>query len=138
MNGEYRHMLDSKGRVFIPSRIREEIGDVVYITISSERCLYVYSQDSWNDISAKVNSLPFNKQNKFRPLFSYAVRCEIDSQGRVLIPSNLRNWADLFKEVFIIGNNNHAEIWDSDVWENMNRPFYKPELLLSTMEEFNF
>ena len=120
MTGEYRHMVDSKGRVFIPSKIREEIGDIFYLTISNEKCLRIYSDKDWYIFSVKADSLPLDKQSLFRPFFSHATKCELDAQGRILIPNNLRRWADLNKEVTVVGNNRHAEIWNSALWDKVN------------------
>ena len=78
MIGEYRHTIDNKGRIFIPSKIRDELGNVLYITISPEKCLLMYSKEDWDMFSDKANTLPFSKQSKLRPFFSQACRCEVD------------------------------------------------------------
>ena len=113
MTGEYHHTLDSKGRLFIPSKLREELGDVFYVTLSPDKCLSAYSAESWKAFTEKVNAMPYVKQRKMRPLFAYAAKCELDSQGRILIPQNLREFAGLKKNVTVIGCNNHAEFWDT-------------------------
>ena len=103
MTGEYQHSLDSKGRLFIPAKLRDELGEVFYITLSMDRCLCAYSSENWQLFSEKVNAMPYVKQRKMRPLFAHAARCELDSQGRALIPQNLRDYAGLSKAVTVVG-----------------------------------
>lgn len=138
MTGEYRHNLDSKGRVFIPAKLREELGDVFYITLSMDSCLSAYSADSWSEFSAKVNAMSYVKQRKMRPLFAYAAKCELDNQGRTLIPAHLREYAHLTKNVTIIGCNNHAEIWDEEQWSKLSESEITPENIASVMTELEF
>ena len=138
MTGEFQHNLDAKGRLFVPVRMREELGDVFYVTISMERCLCAYSGESWRNISDKVNVMPNVKQRMMRPLFANAARCELDKQGRVLLPQNLREYAGLDKNVTVVGCNNHAEFWDSDAWEAVNTVETTPENIAAVMEELVF
>ena len=116
MTGVYQHNLDAKGRLFIPARLREELGEVFYVTLSMEKCLSAYSSESWDKFMEKIKAMPKVKQIKMRPLFAHAAKCELDSQGRALIPQNLREYAGLTKSVTVVGCNNHAELWDSDAW----------------------
>ena len=138
MTGEYRHSLDSKGRVFIPARLREEIGDVFYITLSMDKCLNVYSDENWGLFTQRVNEMSFISQRKMRPLFAHAVKCELDAQGRALIPQSLREYAGLVKNVTVVGCNNHAEIWDSEHWQETNSLETTAENIAAVMEELNF
>ena len=138
MTGEYQHNLDAKGRLFIPARLRDELGDVFYVTLSMERCLSAYSGASWRAITEKVNAMPYVKQRKMRPLFAYAAKCELDAQGRILLPQNLRDYAGLTKNVTVIGCNNHAEFWDSSAWEEQNAIEMTPENIAAAMEELDF
>ena len=82
--------------------------------------------------------MPYVKQRKMRPLFAYAARCELDAQGRILLPQNLREWADLQKDVTVIGCNNHVELWDSEVWNRVFREETTPENIASVLEELEF
>ncbi|MBO5975944.1 MAG: division/cell wall cluster transcriptional repressor MraZ [Oscillospiraceae bacterium] len=138
MTGEYQHNLDSKGRLFIPARLREELGNVFYVTLSMDKCLSAYSAESWRDFSDKVNAMPYVKQRKMRPLFAYAAKCELDAQGRILLPQNLRDYAGLNKNVTVVGCNNHAELWDSAVWSEINAFETTPENISAVMEELEF
>ena len=138
MTGEYRHSLDSKGRVFIPARLREELGDVFFITLSMDHCLNIYSSENWKVFTDKVNEMSYDSQRKMRPLFAHAVKCELDAQGRTLIPQALRDYAGLEKNVAVVGCNNHAEIWDSDKWTETNNLETSSDNIAAVMEELNF
>ena len=138
VTGEYQHALDNKGRIFIPARLREELGQAVFITLSMDRCLSVYSKENWDSLTEKVNALPYVQQRKMRPLFAYAVRCDLDAQGRVLLPQNLREWAGLTKNVTIVGCNNHAELWNSDSWRAVFEAETAPENIAAVLEELEF
>ena len=138
MTGEYQHSLDSKGRLFIPAKLRDELGEVFFVTLSMERCLCAYSAENWKAFSDKVNAMPYVKQRKMRPLFAHAARCELDSQGRALIPQNLREYAGLTKSVTVVGCNNHAELWDSDSWQAIFQLETTPENIAAVMEELEF
>ncbi|MEG0035449.1 MAG: division/cell wall cluster transcriptional repressor MraZ [Oscillospiraceae bacterium] len=138
MTGEYQHTLDSKGRLSIPARLRDELGEVFFVTLSMDKCLSAYSAESWQNFSDKVNAMPFVKQRKMRPLFAYAAKCELDAQGRILLPQNLRDFAGLSKNVTVVGCNNHAEFWDSDSWNAVYVNETTPENIAAVMEELEF
>ncbi len=138
VTGEYQHALDNKGRIFIPAKLREELGQVLYVTLSMDRCLSVYSEESWDSLTDKVNALPYVRQRKMRPLFAHAVRCEMDAQGRILLPQNLREWAGFEKNVTVVGCNNHAELWDSDNWNAVLEIETSPENIAAVLEELEF
>ena len=138
MTGEFQHNLDAKGRLFIPARLRDELGEVFYVTLSMDKCLSAYSGESWQNFSDKVNAMPYVKQRKMRPLFAYAAKCELDKQGRVLLPQNLRDYAGLDKNVTVVGCNNHAEFWDSDAWAEITAAETTPENIAAVMEELRF
>lgn len=138
MTGEYQHSLDSKGRIFIPAKLREELGDVFYITISMDKCLCAYNGTNWQQLSEKVSAMPYVKQRRMRPLFAHAAKCELDAQGRALIPQNLREFAGLTKNVSVVGCNNHAELWDSESWKEIFSAETTPENIAAVMEELEF
>ena len=118
--GEYEHTLDAKGRVIMPMKLREEIGEKFIITKGQEGCLFAYSQNEWKSFEEKLKSLPSYTNKNVRDFIRYflsgAVECELDKQGRFLIPSNLRNHAMLDKELVIIGVGTKIEIWDRKEW----------------------
>jgi MraZ protein len=134
----FRGTFPSKGRIFIPAKLREELGEIFYMTVSMERCLCVYSAESWQSFSDKVNAMPYVRQRRMRPLFAQAAKCELDAQGRILIPQNLREYAGLIKNVTVVGCNNHAEFWDSAAWSELNAVETTPENIAAVMEELEF
>lgn len=138
MTGVYDHTLDAKGRLSIPVRLREELGDVFYLTLSMDKCLCAYSADNWKAFSEKIDAMPYVDQRRMRPLFAYAARCELDAQGRILIPQNLRDYAALKKDVTVVGCNNHAEFWDSANWKSVYETETTPENIAAVMEELKF
>jgi len=138
MTGEYLHTLDSKGRLSIPARLREDLGDVFYLTLSMDKCLSVFSSESWQMFSDKVKAMPYVNQRKMRPLFAFAAKCELDAQGRILIPQNLRDFAELKKNVTVVGCNDHAELWDSDNWKALTEIETTPDNIAAVMMELQF
>ena len=138
MTGEYQHAQDSKGRIFIPAKLRDELGEVFYLTLSMDRCLCAYSAESWRLFAEKVAAMPYVRQRRMRPLFAQAARCELDAQGRALIPQNLREYAGFSKNVTVVGCNNHAELWDSEAWAAVFAAEVTPENIAAAMEELEF
>lgn len=138
MTGIYQHTLDAKGRLFIPAKLREELGDVFYVTLSMDPCLSVYSSEAWKTFSDKVSAMPYVQQRKMRALYAFAAKVELDAQGRILLPQNLRERAGLTKNVTVVGANNHAELWSSDVWDDVCVAESTPENIAAVMEELDF
>ncbi len=121
--GEYKHNIDAKGRVIMPAKFREDIGDVFYVTKGSDSCLKAYAKEKWEEFMLKVASLPDsdpNARSYKRSILASSIECELDKQGRILISENLRNHAKLKKEVTIIGVSAYIEIWDSEEWNKYN------------------
>ena len=120
-SGEYNHSLDAKGRVIMPSKFREALRNVFFITKGLDRNLLVFSAEAWNVFYEKLSKLPMADKNArgFSRLFlSGAVECEADKQGRILLPSTLRSYAGINKDVTIIGNGDKIEIWSSENWNS--------------------
>lgn len=121
--GEYNHTIDPKSRVIIPAKFREKLGSEFVITKGLDGCLYGYPFDTWEEVGKNFReSIKSNKEaRKFsRFFFASASDCDIDKQGRILIPANLREYAGLQKDVVIAGNLTHIEIWDKARWEEAN------------------
>ena len=119
--GEYHHSIDDKGRMIIPSKFREELGDKFIITRGIENCLFVYPVKNWEQIVTKLESLPFTKKdarNFTRFFLSGATVAEFDKQGRINITSPLISYANIEKECVIIGTGDRLEIWSSANWNN--------------------
>lgn len=138
MIGIYQHSLDAKGRLFIPARLREKLGDTFYLTLSTQSCLTAYSLKKWEELEEKVGNMPRSKQLQVRPLFSHAARCELDPQGRVLIPQALRSFAGLTKNVAVVGTGLYAEIWDAEKWAEIDAEETSAENLAGVFEELDF
>ena len=138
MTGQYQHSIDAKGRLFIPAKLREELGDTFYVTMGMDVCLSVYSDASWAKFTEKFESLPYTKTKSMRALFANAAKCEPDAQGRILIPAKLRAYAALEKDVVVIGVSNRAEIWNAERWQAVEDEELDPAKLFAAMEELDF
>ena len=117
--GEYEHNIDAKGRLIMPSKLKEDIGEKFVVTKGLDGCLFVYSQTEWKTFEDKLRAFPLTNKDAralVRFFLAGAMECEIDKQGRFLIPGNLREFAGLEKEVVVIGVLDKIEIWSKDKW----------------------
>ncbi len=120
---EYKHNIDTKGRLIIPAKIREKLGENFTITRGLDGCIYAHPEEKWKEFQEKLEKLPLadRKARQYVRFYtSGSTECEVDKQGRFLIPQRLREYADLKKEVIISWNINKAEIWSKDRWEEFN------------------
>ncbi|MGI6677577.1 MAG: division/cell wall cluster transcriptional repressor MraZ [Dehalobacterium sp.] len=121
--GEFQHTIDPKGRLFMPVKFREELGETFVVTKGLDNCLFVYSQKEWQRLESKLKALPFTKADArafTRLFFSGAMECGLDKQGRILLPANLREYAKLDKDAVIIGVSARVEIWSKKQWDQYN------------------
>lgn len=119
--GEYQHAIDAKGRFIVPAKLREDLGERFVMTKGLDSCLFIYPMEEWIKIEAKLKSLPLTSKNArafVRFFFSGASECETDKQGRVLISANLRQHAQIEKEIVTIGVGNRLEVWSKSLWNN--------------------
>ncbi|HLQ84173.1 MAG TPA: division/cell wall cluster transcriptional repressor MraZ [Pseudogracilibacillus sp.] len=119
--GEYEHNLDAKGRVIVPAKFREDLGEKFVITRGLDKCLFAYPLEEWKILEEKLKKLPLTKKDArafTRFFFSGAVECEIDKQGRVNLPQPLRTYSQLEKECVIIGVSERIELWSKELWDN--------------------
>ena len=117
--GEYEHTLDAKGRISMPAKLRKDMGETFVVTKGLDGCLFAFSLEEWRNFENKLKALPLsdkNARNFVRFFLAGATECEIDKQGRFLIPGNLRLAASLEKETIIIGVGTRLEIWDKATW----------------------
>ncbi len=117
--GEYHHSLDTKGRLIIPAKFREQLGTTFVVTRGLDNCMFVYPQDEWTLLEEKLKSLPMTKGEArafVRFFFSGASECELDKQGRIVVPPALRDYAKMDKDVVIIGVSNRLELWAEEMW----------------------
>ena len=129
--GEYEHTLDAKGRIIMPSKLREDIGEKFIITKGLDGCLFAFSIEEWKKFEEKLRTLPISNKdarNFSRFFFAGAIDCEIDKQGRFLISSNLREFAGLEKEVVIVGMDSRLEIWSKEKWINFEEDISADEI----------
>ncbi len=118
--GEYHHNLDEKNRLIIPSKLREEMGDLFVLTRGLDGCLFIYPKEEWDCIIEKYKELPNTRdaRNFMRFFLAGATECSFDKQGRISISSPLMRYAELEKECVIIGVNDHLEVWCENNWED--------------------
>ena len=117
--GEYEHTLDAKGRISMPAKLRRDMGEAFVLTKGLDGCLFAFSQNEWMNFETKLKALPLsdkNARNFVRFFLAGATECEIDKQGRFLIPANLRGAANLEKDAIIIGVGTRLEIWNRNTW----------------------
>lgn len=138
MKGEYRHTMDAKGRLFIPIKLREELGEHFVLTKGLDSCLFAYPAEGWDMLEQNIRALPMSKSRDLqRFFFSAATDVEPDNQGRILVPANLRAYAGMEKEVTIIGVSGRAELWDSACWDAYQAQITTEDIAMA-MEELGF
>lgn len=141
--GEYSHTIDAKGRIIVPAKFRESLGDNFVVTKGLDNCLFVYtSEEDWRKFEEKLRTLPLTNKDarKFTRFFlAGAAEMEIDKQGRILIPSVLREFAALEKDVVLVGVGSRIEIWDKASW-NESISIYDDDMeeVAENMESLGF
>ncbi len=138
--GEYKHNIDSKGRVFIPAKLRESLGETFVLCkgIEGKRCLCIYSEEEWQKLDTTIQSLPTMKASAVKHfLYAGAASLECDGQGRALLPLALREYANLVGEISILGMSTHLELWNKEAWTSENEQ-YTPEEIGEMVAELNF
>ena len=118
--GEYNHSIDEKSRVIVPSKFRDDLGSTFVVTKGFDKCLFAFSITEWQNFEAQLRALPLSNENarKYVRYFTAgATECQVDKQGRILIPANLKEHAGLKKELVITGVSTRAEIWDKETWD---------------------
>lgn len=140
--GEYKHTIDVKGRLTLPAKFREELGDNFIIARGLDGCLFVYTEEEWAKFDEKLQTLPLiDKNSRALNRFFHAgvTPCEPDKQGRVLIPASLREFAAIDKEVCLIGMGQKIEIWGKERWdENIKNINDDMDTVLENMEGLGF
>lgn len=114
--GEYQHSVDEKGRIALPAKFRKSLSDGVVVTKGLDPCLHFYPIDQWRRFAEKITQLPSNKLGFVRMMLSQASHCEIDSQGRILVPSALLEKAGIKHKAVIVGLHTRGELWSEDGW----------------------
>lgn len=120
--GNAAHSLDDKGRVIIPQKFRLLLGEKFIITIGVDRCLWVFTEEEFRQLEKRLEDQPMLSRNALvlqRRFCGEAIEVSTDTQGRVALPANLREFAGIDREVAIVGANTRLEIWDRKSWEQM-------------------
>ena len=135
--GTYGHSIDAKGRVIVPAKFREVLGDSFVVTLGLDGCLFVYPEEEWEDFVKQLKELPGSKEARKlqRYFMAGAAPCDVDKQGRVLIPSSLREKVGLDKDVVFVGVMIKIEIWSKERWED-NNDFDNVDDIAEHMSEF--
>lgn len=136
--GQYEHSIDTKGRIIIPARFRENLGESFVVTRGLDGCLFLYPDAEWQKFVEKLQSLPSNQNTRRmqRQFLSKAMEVAIDKQGRILIPSLLREIASLEKEVVFVGMMNRIEVWDKQTLAEQDMQ-EDEEALEATLDELD-
>ncbi len=138
--GEYNHSVDPKGRLIIPSKFRDVLGDLFMVTKGLDGCLFVFDKNEWDAFVEKLRSLPISNieaRKIVRYFLAGAAELEVDKQGRVLLPGTLREFAGIEKETVLVGVGNRMEIWSKDKWDGTNT-YDDVEELAEHLAEFGF
>lgn len=136
--GEFKHALDEKKRLIIPSKYRDGLGSTFILTRGIDKCLFLYSEKDWNCLTAKLHTLSFTKKDSrafLRFFLSGATILEFDKQGRIVLPNNLLEYAGIIKDCYIIGVGDRLEIWAKEAWETF---YQEKENELSNIAEHLF
>lgn len=136
--GEYQHTLDAKGRMFVPSKFRDDLGDTFIVTLGLDNCLFVFPQEEFERLKAKLDAISITNKDArtfARFFFAGASECEMDKQGRIMIPGKLRDYAGLSKDVTVVGVSNRVELWNTESWESTHSfENFSPDELSEKME----
>ncbi|MDP4152659.1 MAG: division/cell wall cluster transcriptional repressor MraZ [Bacillota bacterium] len=136
--GQYQHNIDTKGRLIIPGKFREDLGESFIVTRGVDNSLFVYPMKEWLLLDEKIRALPLSTGRDLqRFFFSNAEEVSPDAQGRILIPVTLRKYAHLNREVVVIGASSRVEIWDKTTWDK-NADNLTSEAILDAMTELGF
>jgi len=135
--GEYRHTVDDKGRIAVPSKFRAQLSEGAVISRWLDACLAIHTKGGWDALATKVAGLPIADAGSRlfqRYVFAGAFEAELDRQGRVVVPAYLREWAGLESDAVIVGSRDHAEIWAPGRWEEYRQALESPDELARALD----
>ncbi|MBQ0092098.1 MAG: division/cell wall cluster transcriptional repressor MraZ [Clostridiales bacterium] len=135
--GTYRHAVDSKGRLFLPVKLREELGDTFMVTRGLQQCLRLYPMQEWEKFAAKIAALPESRARDVRHyFFANAFEATPDGQGRITLPAESRKFARLDKNVVLVGDDTRLEVWDEGAWDQLDDQNH--DNIVPVLEELGF
>ena len=135
--GEYRHSVDDKGRIAVPSKFRAQLDSGAVVSRWLDACLAIHTKAGWDSLADKVATLPITDESSrlfTRFIFAGAVEASLDGQGRILVPTFLREMAGLEGEAVVVGSRDHAEIWAPARWDSYRRGLEDPATLAAALE----
>ena len=135
--GEYRHTVDDKGRIAVPSKFRAQLDDGAVVSRWLDACLAIHTKAGWDVLATKVAGLPIaDAASRLfqRYVFAGAIEAELDRQGRVVVPAYLRDWAGLTGDAVVVGSRDHAEIWAPSRWDEYRRALEDPDELARALD----
>ena len=138
MFGKYKHTLDPKARLFVPAKLRDELGSSFYIAKAPDACLTIYTEAEWQRLQDHFNELPPSKSRHMRVFLANVCKCEPDKQWRFQLPEDFRAYAGIGQEVLFIGQIGRAEIWSPERYEAEEEKYLTPQALATIMEELGF
>ena len=134
MTGRYEHSIDEKGRLFIPAKLREELGSVFYLAVGVKENLTIYPMEAWNKLRERVSSLTTAQAAAMDVFFASAYKCGPDKQWRIQVPSDLREYARIDRDVVITGNNDRAQVWSAEKWAEKAKSELNPANIAALMD----
>ena len=134
MTGTYEHSLDDKGRLVIPSRLRDELGSVFYLAPGVKSNLTVYPMEAWTVLQERAAALPTTQAAAMDVFFASCCRCEPDKQWRIQLPTNLKAYANIDHDVVTTGNNDRAQIWSAEAWAEKTRSELTPANIANILD----
>ncbi len=136
MTGKFEHGIDAKGRLTVPSQLRKELGEVCYVVRGPKEYLNVYSAEGWEKFCSRFEGQTQSRAGELmRFLFANAATCEIDGQGRILLPAELREYAGIGKNVTVVGLPGRVEIWDSERYHEAETAYFEKKTMAEIYEE---
>lgn len=135
VTGKFVHGIDGKGRLIVPAQLRRELGEQCYLVRGADKCLYLYDESGWRVFCARFDGMKLSEARKQRFIFANSASCEIDYQGRIMIPAELRQYAGIGKEVTLICMPGRVELWDSGEYRRSEEECFAEQSMADIYEE---
>ncbi len=133
MTGTYEHSIDNAGRLIVPSKLRDKLGSTFYLAVGVKENLTLYPMETWDKLRQRVSELSTTDAAAMDAFFAYAQQCDVDKQWRFQVPSYLKDYAGIDRDVVITGNNDRAQIWSAENWK-AKRQEITPEQIAALMK----